>query len=186
MVCSNGRPKSSYGLDFPKGRKYISFQTLEEERGLIRGQEEGMNQQQYKMMKVLQKVTIFKGCDVSEAEHLLRRCFLQTYEVGQEIYRADEASEEMLILLNGQLAVTSKAGEALGKIVAGTSTGEMGFFTGEPRSANVTASVQSTGLVLRKSVLQALLQEDYKIHVKVLRNVLALLSELAGTCKHAD
>ena len=63
--------------------------------------EGGMNQQQYKMMKVLQKVTIFKGFDVSEAEHLLQRCFLQTYEVGQEIYRADEASEEMLILLNG-------------------------------------------------------------------------------------
>ena len=136
-----------------------------------------MNQQQYKMMKVLQKVTIFKGFDVSEAEHLLQRCFLQTYEVGQEIYRADEASEEMLILLNGQLAVTSKAGKGLGEVVAGTSTGEMGFFTGEPRSANVTATAQSTGLVLRKSVLQALLQEDNKIHVKVLRNVLALLSK---------
>ena len=137
-----------------------------------------MNQQQYRRMRVVQKVEVFKGLEAKELQRLLRACFFQSFQALQRIYTVDGPSEDMLILLKGQLIVTGKSGEVLGEVLPGMSTGEMGLFTGRPRSANVTTSVESSGLLVRKENLEILFQEDRKIHNKVLQNVVAILTKL--------
>ena len=51
----------------------------------------------------------------------------------------------------------------------------MGLFTGEPRSASVIAMEESTGLVIRKPELMAVMSSDKDMHITVLYNVISML-----------
>ena len=54
--------------------------------------------------------------------------------------------------------------------------GEMGFFTGQPRGANVTTSVESSVLEISRDDFFPLFEESRSMHVKILQNVVELLS----------
>jgi len=136
-----------------------------------------MNAQQYQMMQVLQKIPLFRGLDVKQAMHLLKICRPTEYKPGQMVYAVGETSTEMLILLKGKLSVVGQSGEILASIEPGEATGEMGLFTGEPRSASVIAMEDSTGLVIRKPELMAVMSSDKEMHITVLYNVIALMRE---------
>ncbi|MBT3603191.1 MAG: hypothetical protein HN521_09010, partial [Candidatus Latescibacteria bacterium] len=58
---------------------------------------------------------------------------------------------------------------------------EMGVFTGQPRSATVIATQQSVGFSMSKQDLQNTLKAHQDMHVKILQNVVTLLSERLGT-----
>lgn len=60
-------------------------------------------------------------------------------------------------------------------IEPGMSTGEMGAFTGQPRSGNVTAAEESVGLVIDKHDLDNLMRENWRMEVKLLRNLVDVL-----------
>ena len=83
----------------------------------------------------------------------------------------------MFILLPGRLSVVGPKGTQLGDILPGTSCGEMGVFTGLPRSATVIATQKSVGFSITKSDLQNALRQNLSMQVKVLQNVITLLSE---------
>lgn len=135
-----------------------------------------MNAQQYQMMQVLQKIPVFKGLDVKEALQLLKVCHPTAYKSGQVIYGIGEPSTEMLVLLKGRLNVTGRSGEVLATLAAGAATGEMGIFTGQPRSANIVAAEGSAGLAIRKAELAVLLGSNKDMHLRLLYNIVALLS----------
>jgi CRP-like cAMP-binding protein len=146
-----------------------------------------MNQQQYRLMEIMRKIRVFRGLELAQIQRLLRLCSSQMYAPGQKIYVIGEASNEMLILLQGRLVVTSASGDVLGEIAAGTSTGEMGVFTGQPRSANIGALERSVAVVIKKEALDALMAADQKMHVRILKNIVELLSErLAAANVHND
>ena len=127
-------------------------------------------------MQVIQKIEVFKGLTVMEAQRLLKVCQFKTYESGEQVYGTGDPSLEMLILLQGKLKVTSDSGKELGEIVQGTATGEMGLFTGLPRSANITAMGKSSGFAISRRGLDSLMEADRETCTKILRNVLAMLS----------
>ena len=136
-----------------------------------------MDKREFDLMQMVQRIGVFQGLELQEVQRILACCRLQMYEADQRIYTAGGPSEDMIILLRGELVVSGEAGHDLGKIPPGTSTGEVGVFTGRPRSANVTASVDSTGLVIHKSDMDALLKDDWQLEAKVLRNLLGLLCD---------
>ena len=136
-----------------------------------------MDKDQHNRMQAIEKVEVFKGLELKEIQRLLLACSFESLEAGHPLYKVDEPSEDMFILLKGQLIVTGKANNVLGSIAPGMSTGEMGLFTGRPRSANVTAAAESTGLIVKKSELVSVFAENSKIHLKVLQNVVDLLSK---------
>ncbi len=87
----------------------------------------------------------------------------------------------MLILLQGRLGVLGKGDAPLGDIHPGTSCGEMGLFTGHTRSATILAAAKSAGFVIRKQDLDGILDSDLSTKVKILQNVVELLtSRLVG------
>lgn len=135
-----------------------------------------MNAQQYQMMQVLQKIPVFKGLDDKQAPLLLKICRSGAYKAGQVIYTVGEPSTEMLILLKGRLNVTGRSGEVLATLQAGAATGEMGIFTGQPRSASIVAAESSAGLTIRKSELLVLLGNNKDLHLRLMYNIVALLS----------
>ena len=136
-----------------------------------------MNAAQYQMMQVVQKIAVFKGLDVKEVVLLLKVSHSTMFKPGQTIYVTGEPGDEMLVLLKGKLNVTGDTGEVFATIGSGNAVGEMGLFTGEPRSANIVAVENSAGLVIRKQELIVLLSNNREIYVKLLNNVINLLSE---------
>jgi CRP-like cAMP-binding protein len=131
-----------------------------------------MDKQKYNMNKIIQKIEAFKGLDIAEIPSILGMCHLQSYKANHRIYSEGEMSRDMLILLQGELVVASKSGEVLGKIPSGASTGEMGLFTKRPRSANVTAVVDSSCLILPRDELFRLLEATPNLYIKMLHNIL--------------
>jgi len=136
-----------------------------------------MNQAQYRLMQILQKVEVFSGLTVEEAEKLLMLCRPKTFETNEQIYRMGDPSMDMLILLQGQLVVTTKAGKVLGEILPGNSVGEMGIFTGEPRGANILASGKTGGILITKQALENLLAQEAAIRAKILQNMVNMLAQ---------
>lgn len=129
------------------------------------------------LLKIIQKVRTFNGLAISELEKLLKVSTFRIYEEGQEIFKIDDPSQEILILLEGKLIAQTSSGTLLGEILPGTSTGEMGVFTGKGRSATVTAVAKSSCLVIRKGDFNDLLWEDPSIEGKVLRSIVVILAE---------
>ena len=140
-----------------------------------------MNQREHQLMKVVQKIDIFTGLTHREALTLLRVSHYQTFKAGETIYAAGSASDEMLILLAGRLTVTSYSGDAIAEIPPGGCTGEMGMFTGYPRSANIVAATKAAGFTIPKAELITALNANKDMLIKLLQNLVSLLSERLTT-----
>ncbi len=135
-----------------------------------------MNQKQHQLMKILQKISVFQGLEISEAERLIQICKFQQYEDNEHIYNEGQASSEMLVLMQGKLLVVGPAGNVFGEVKPGQPTGEMGVFTGHRRSANIVAAEKSAALTIQKKDLDELMDQDREIKAKVLSNVVGFLS----------
>ena len=129
------------------------------------------------MIRVIRKIRLFRGLGVESKKKLLPFCRLVSYKEGENIYEIGDISREMLILLKGRLEVSDQSGEILATIQPGSSVGEMGVFTGQPRPAYVTARGEISGLIIEKNDLQKLMTIDTDINNKILYNLVAVLSE---------
>ena len=119
-----------------------------------------MNERQYQVVRVIQKLELFKGLEAEQVQRLLPICRFQDFEAGDEVYAARSQSREMLILLTGRINVI----------------GEMGVFTGEPRSAAIVASEKSRGIAIARWELEKLLEANEDLYIKVLKNLVTILS----------
>ena len=136
-----------------------------------------MKKQQYSLMQVIQKISVFKGLDLEHIQRLLRSGTSKSYGIGERIYSIDEPSDEMLVLLKGKLVVTTAGGEELATIFPGMVTGEMGVFTNHPRSAHITAVEASMGMVIGRKALLSVWASYTTVHICMLDNVVEILSE---------
>ena len=136
-----------------------------------------MNERQYHLIRVVQKIPVFGGFELADIQQLLRLGEIRQYRGGDEIYVKGAPSDDMLVLLKGRLSVVAESGEELAEIKAGMPIGEMGLFTRQPRSADTAAVDDSTALILGRDNLVAMLESDRGLHVKILRNVVSILSE---------
>ena len=136
-----------------------------------------MNERQYHLVKVIQKIGVFEGFELPDIQRLLRVAGLKSYRAREDIYTIGDPSLELMVLLKGKLSVQGESGEELAEIRPGTPVGEMGVFTGQPRSATIQAAVDCTALVLGKEELSGLLSANKDMYVTVLMNLVRILSE---------
>jgi|GEM_PF-400844 len=136
-----------------------------------------MNRREYKLMQIIQKVEAFRDLEVGEFQRLLGICRPSNFDIDDQVYTSGQQSEDMLIILTGKLKVLSSAGEELGIVNAGASMGEMGMFTGEPRSATVVAVEKTGAMVIQKDSLMGLMKQDAQVKGKILQNMVDILSE---------
>lgn len=135
-----------------------------------------MNEKQYHLVKVIQKIEVFRGFDANDVQGLLRVCRFRSFSAGDVVYVRGEMSDEMLIVLRGKLRVVGESGEELALIVPGMPTGEMGLFTGLPRSADIVAATAATAIVLRRAEIGLVLSGNKDMNIKVLQNLIGILS----------
>ena len=136
-----------------------------------------MNRQQHMLMKILQKIRVFDGLEIHEAQTLLSFAQMRQFAKAEVIYNFGDPSDDMLVLIKGRLKVMSKDGKPLVDIPPGASTGEMGLFTGMPRSATIVAADASVCVMFRRDRLQTLMDSELHLKGVILQNVVDLLAE---------
>jgi CRP-like cAMP-binding protein len=125
----------------------------------------------------VKRIPLFEGLTADQAMVLLRACERRPVKLGEAICSFGDQSAEMFILLSGALSVRSNKGFQIARIAPVSPVGEMGIFTGEPRSATVVCSEDSTFLVLAKGHLQHLLRRHPDIELIVSRRLIGILSQ---------
>lgn len=136
-----------------------------------------MNRQQHMLMKILQKIRVFDGLEILEAQTLLSFAQMRQFEKAEIVYNFGDPSDDMLVLIKGRLQVVSKDGTPLVDIPPGASTGEMGLFTGMPRSATIVAADASVCVMFKRERLRALMDSELHLKGVILQNVVDLLAE---------
>lgn len=136
-----------------------------------------MNERQYQLVRVMTKIALFSHLDLGEIQALLKAGRIVQFGEGEQIYFFGDPSDEMLVLLKGRLSVRAESGEELAQIRPGMPTGEMGLFTGEPRSATIVAEQASTALVLARENIGLVLAANREMQIKVLQNLVQVLCQ---------
>lgn len=132
------------------------------------------------LLKVLRRIPVFHALPPSLVSRLLGLCEARGLDEGQVLCRKDTASDEMYILVAGELSVESDGGLRVATLKPLTTVGEMGVITGLPRSATVAALRPSRVLALRKASFDGILDEDVGQRARVMRNFIELLAERVG------
>lgn len=135
-----------------------------------------MNRAQHQLMQVIQKISVFDGLSLEQAEKLIQISRFKKYGNGDTVYDIGGVSDEMLVLIKGKLSVLSASGQPLGEVSVGYSTGEMGVFTGHNRSATIVASEECAGLTITRKLLLDTMNADREMKSVILENVVTELS----------
>jgi len=125
---------------------------------------------------MLRKIPIFKGLSPSRVKSIFGLCMHKSYKLGSQVCRSNSPSDEIYILISGQLSIVTGAGIRVATIFPVTTVGEMGVITGEPRSATVEASKQSNIFVVKKRAFVGMLSDDGDMRATVYKNIIDFLS----------
>ena len=98
-------------------------------------------------------------------ESLLSICIKKELPTFTVIFEEGNQSEDMYILTEGFLKVLF-SGKKVGEIYPVSTVGEMGLFTGEPRSAEVITMTKCTLLRIMKKELFEVLEKDKDFYIK--------------------
>jgi CRP-like cAMP-binding protein len=110
----------------------------------------------------------------------LQSCEFRGVGSGEAICQVNGQSNEMYILLSGQLGVYNERQMLLASIDPVAPVGEMGLITGQPRSATVSALSDSNLLVLRKVAFDRLMRSNSQLCLQVYRSVISTLHRRLG------
>jgi CRP/FNR family transcriptional regulator/CRP/FNR family cyclic AMP-dependent transcriptional regulator len=131
----------------------------------------------------LRQVTLFDCLGDPEIEALAALTFSRTFDKGQVIILAEETGDTLFIIRGGQVKVSliHEDGKEfiLSLLGQGEVFGELSLLDDRPRSANVTAMVETELLMLRRSDFLDLVGRVPQIAV-------SLLEELASRLRRTD
>ena len=131
----------------------------------------------------LRQVALFDCLGDPEIEALAALTFSRTFDKGQLIILAEETGDTLFIIRGGQVKVSliHEDGKEfiLSLLGQGEVFGELSLLDDRPRSANVTAMVETELLMLRRSDFLDLVRRVPQIAV-------SLLEELASRLRRTD
>jgi CheY-like chemotaxis protein len=128
------------------------------------------------LVQVLRKIPIFKGLSPTHVKTILSLCSHRTCQPEEKICQSNSPSDEMYILLAGELVVVTAEGVKVATILPVTTVGEMGVITGELRSATVEVSKPSNVFTLRKASFDHTMKEDREMRATFYRNIIDVMS----------
>ena len=129
------------------------------------------------LIAVLKRIPLFQNLKPRQAIVLLKACEQRAIGVGEVLCEFGGRSDAMFILLSGELSVRTEQGFQVARIAPIAPVGEMGIFTGEPRSATVVALKPSAFFALSKARLDLLLRQHPDIELAISRNLIRTLSQ---------
>jgi CheY-like chemotaxis protein len=129
------------------------------------------------LASVLRKIPIFEGLENHQVRRILGLCRSTRYEPDDVLCRAGTPSDEIYILIEGELAIVASEGARVATISPVTTVGEMGAITGLARVASVMATRPSSVLVIDRHQFDLVMREDSDMQVCVYLNIVNILAE---------
>ncbi len=130
---------------------------------------------------VLRNIPLFSGLDESELGRLSKGAMRRRAARGEQVVRAGEDAETLIVLLTGRAKVTNFDEEGREIILAwlspGEFFGEMGLIDGSPRSANVVAVEPCELLILGKHEFERCMQDNFQVVKKLMQILVRRLRE---------
>ena len=130
---------------------------------------------------VLRNVPLFSGLDESELQRLSQVALRRRAGRNEQVVRAGEDAESLIVLLTGRAKVTNFDEEGREIILAwlgpGEFFGEMGLIDGSPRSASVVAVEPCELLTIGKNEFQRCMQDNFQVAQKLMQILVRRLRE---------
>ncbi|MGB9192583.1 MAG: Crp/Fnr family transcriptional regulator [Azonexus sp.] len=130
---------------------------------------------------VLRNVPLFSGLDESELQRLSQVAVRRRAGRNEQVVRAGEDAESLIVLLTGRAKVTNFDEEGREIILAwlgpGEFFGEMGLIDGSPRSASVVAVEPCELLSIGKTEFQRCMQDNFQVAQKLMQILVRWLRE---------
>lgn len=133
-----------------------------------------MNQDLVNVLRT--SVPLFRGFPPDEIEVILPICRIRPFRAGEVLMQSGSPSEEMFLILAGEVLVRTPKGLPLVRLARPETVGEMGIFTGAPRSATVEGCQDGTLVGIARSDLLKALAEDPPMAIRMYKNVVEILS----------
>jgi ribosomal protein S18 acetylase RimI-like enzyme len=126
-----------------------------------------------RIAQAVQELPLFKGLNAEQVHRLAGVCGVSVFEPGQVIFRAGEGSQEMYVVLLGEVSIASPTSSLsdvavpVGAVRVGECLGEMSLLTAAPHSATATARTRVEAAVLDHQDLVELirLRPDVGLHI---------------------
>jgi glutaminase len=135
----------------------------------------------------LEECAVFQTCTQGEIRILERELSRRSFQVGDPLIRAGESSDEMFVIIEGNVEVQIREEGGLHRrvdvLAAGMTAGEMAFLDGSPRSADVVAMDKVECLVITRTWFTALADALPHLKIKLLQ---ALMKEISSRLRQAN
>lgn len=108
----------------------------------------------------LNRITIFNPLSDEEIEQLANASTSRVYAPGEAIVRMGQQGNSMFVIISGSVKIEIPDGDSqrvVGTLADDDFFGEMSLLTGEPRSANVIAIVETEVLRIDKNAIKPIL-----------------------------
>jgi CheY-like chemotaxis protein len=128
------------------------------------------------LIQVLRKIPIFTDLSPTQLKKVLGLCVHRQCEPGDIICTSGTPSDEMYVLLSGEIAIVTPEGAKVATLVPVTTVGEMGLVTGQPRNATAEATRPTAIFIIHKPQFEFALSEEPDMKVKVYRSIIDILS----------
>ena len=108
---------------------------------------------QQQIIQHLGSIPIFYRLDEAELVKIFAICTLKRLAIDEQLYKFGTPSDDLFILLDGQLVARAPTGQDIAYIPPIGIVGEMGVLTDEPRSADVFCMEEAMGFQITKNNL---------------------------------
>lgn len=127
-------------------------------------------------LEVLHKMPLFRFVAFPELVRILNITTVVPYVAGETVVSEGEEGDELFVVLTGKVRVHS--GETtLVELGPGQHFGEMALIDKAPRSASVTAAVESKLLTIKRRDFFDMVRKDHDVAVKLLWSFLGVLTQ---------
>ncbi len=128
------------------------------------------------LLQSLRKIPIFNGLAPSQIQKILNSCQSRVCDVGEIVCARGTESDEMYILIAGELGVKGEDDIRLATLQPITIVGEMGMFNRQRRSASVEALKPSKVLMIERGPFETMLRLDQTMRMSIYQNIVSILS----------
>ena len=135
------------------------------------------NQDMDRITQRFKGVPVFRGLTDAQLKKILTICSMKKVPSNEFIYHAGGEATSMFVLLKGEINIQFASGMSLQNIIPAGVVGEMGIFTGEPRSADVLTVSPCIILSFSKKELFSLFKADTDLYIKILLNIIKDLTQ---------
>lgn len=160
-----GRERRQAELTVPEDRR-----DGEERRSAVQESEK------HRIIEKYKRIPLFANLSTDQILKLLRISTKQRYTTLQYIYRRETNPESLFIVLKGSLHCMLRIDEAWYAMDPYDCAGEIEFFTGAPRVADVIAAEEAILLRFSREEARQLFEQDKDLYAHLLRNAIASLS----------